>query len=61
MKTAMIRTFVAALVLVGIGSTSAMSSTKKAANAPVNVKLSSVIGTPAPLCAPSDPTHCGMD
>jgi hypothetical protein len=59
MKTT-IRAFVVALVLVGAGSTTFVSASPNSSNG-ITVKAHNVVGLPAPLCAPSDPTHCGMD
>jgi hypothetical protein len=59
MKTTAIRLFVLSLAVAGFGAstiTAHARSVAKASVAPV-----SVVGGSMPLCAPSDPSHCGMD
>ena len=57
METTLIRGFVLMLALTGFGASSfTPNSTQSTASAQENV-----ITGPVPLCAPSDPTHCGMD
>jgi hypothetical protein len=59
MKSTIIRTFVLTLAVAGFGaatvSSHARATTTKASIAP----LPSSGGTPT--CAPSDPSHCGLD
>jgi hypothetical protein len=59
MKNTFIRVFVLTLAVAGFGAATVASharTTVKVAVAPV-----SVIGGSMSLCAPSDPSHCGMD
>lgn len=58
MKITLVRLSVLALAFVGFAASSVISqsqdSTKHVATAQVSMM-------PVPLCAPSDPTHCGME
>ena len=55
MKTNLIRAFVVALAFAGFSASSVSAKTA------TTVSTKTVNVTPTPLCAPSDPTHCGMD
>jgi hypothetical protein len=59
MKSNLVRLFVLSLAVAGFGSASISAharTTKKVSVAPV-----SVAGGSMPLCAPHDPSACGMD
>lgn len=58
MKNLVIRAFVLTLALSGVAATSVSK-----ASTPAKAKLAMMTepGSPAPVCAPSDPSHCGMD
>lgn len=58
MKTFAVRAFVLTLALAGVAAT-----TVSKASTPGKAKLAMMTepGSPAPVCAPSDPSHCGMD
>jgi hypothetical protein len=58
METTLIRAFVLMLALTGFGSSSVSSTPGSSA---AHVHANSMAGVPAALCAPSDPSHCGMD
>ncbi len=53
-----VRAFVFALALAGMAATSVSN-----ASTPDKTKIAMMTqpGSPAPVCAPSDPSHCGMD
>jgi len=53
-----VRAFVFTLALAGVAATTASK-----ASTPVMAKTAMLTqpGSPAPVCAPSDPSHCGMD
>jgi hypothetical protein len=53
-----VRAFVFALALTGMAATSV--STASTLNKTKTAMLTQP-GSPAPVCAPSDPSHCGMD
>ncbi len=58
MKNIIIRSFVLTLAVAGFGAATVASharTTTKASVAPLSVS------GPQTLCAPSDPTHCGLD
>jgi hypothetical protein len=58
MKNYIIRAFVLTLAVAGFGAATVASharTTTKASVAPLGI-----VGSQS-LCAPSDPTHCGMD
>jgi hypothetical protein len=62
MKSTLVRSFVLVLAVAGFTATS-FSSPKAA---PVNgttasATTPSIVGSPTPLCLPSDKTYCGMD
>ncbi len=58
MKQFTIRAFVLTLALAGIAATSVSK-----ASTPSKVKVAAMVepGSSAPLCLPSDPSHCGLD
>jgi hypothetical protein len=59
MKTNLIRLFVLTLTIAGFSAATVSAharTTTKASVAPL-----SVVGGSSPLCAPSDPSHCGLD
>jgi len=59
MKTTLVRLFVLTLAIAGFGATTVAAhdrTTVKASVAPL-----SVVGGTGTLCAPSDPSHCGLD
>jgi hypothetical protein len=59
MKTSLVRGFVVALAIVGFTASSVAASH----SASKTSKIGSVPQTAGstPLCAPSDPSHCGLD
>jgi hypothetical protein len=61
MKSLLIRVFVLSLAVVGFtaSSISSQATTTASAKASHGTVLG-VVGS-VPLCAPSDPTHCGLD
>lgn len=63
MKTTFVRTVVMSLFFAGFAAPSLLNQApaKTVSSAKVLATASSFAGIPAPLCAPSDPTHCGMD
>jgi hypothetical protein len=58
MKNTLVRAFVLSLAVAGFGAASVSSKALTSANVRMDTPRSS---PPAPLCLPSDPTHCGMD
>lgn len=59
MKNNLVRLFVLTLTITGFGAVTVSAharNTTKAAVAPLQI-----VGGSAGLCAPSDPSHCGMD
>lgn len=64
MKNSLIRGFVVALAIVGFTASSvAASHATPRTSTPRTSRIGSAPQTSGstPLCAPSDPTHCGMD
>ncbi len=55
MKTLMIRALVLGLAVTGLTAVSVSSS---ALSAKTGTKVA--MASPTPLCAPSDPSHCGL-
>lgn len=60
MKNSLVRIFVVALAIVGFSASSIASSHKTVKNSEASSN-SRVIVASVPLCAPSDPTHCGLE
>ena len=59
MKTTLVRLFVLTLAVAGFGASTVAAharTTNKASVAPL-----SVVGGSTTLCAPSDPSRCGLD
>jgi hypothetical protein len=63
MKTTFVRTIVMSLTFAGFAAPSLITKTPAKTVSHVNVlaTASSFSGYPLPLCAPSDPSHCGME
>ena len=61
MKTILVRAFVLSLAVVGFTASSISSQATTTASA--KISRMPVLGTAGsvPLCAPSDPTHCGLN
>lgn len=60
MKTTAIRAIVMSLTLAGFAATALPTKAPAKTTASVLSSASNFSGFPAPLCAPSDPSHCGM-
>jgi hypothetical protein len=58
MKNNLVRLFVLSLAAAGFGATSVAAHARTVTK--VSVAPVSVVGSQT-LCAPSDPSHCGMD
>ncbi|HVG26270.1 MAG TPA: hypothetical protein VM865_01595 [Acidobacteriaceae bacterium] len=62
MKNTFVRAFVLSLTFAGLTAQTLTAKVSSPATAPSKVLpiASSWTGYPIPLCAPSDPTYCGM-
>ncbi|HEX4155670.1 MAG TPA: hypothetical protein VHY48_08665 [Acidobacteriaceae bacterium] len=63
MKTTFVRTVVMSLTFAGFAAPSLIhqAPAKTVSSAKVLATASSFSGYPPALCAPSDPSHCGME
>lgn len=61
MKTALVRAFVFTLVFTGLAAASTVSSRAISDSSTKVMAKGGNSSLPTPMCAPSDPSHCGMD